>query len=191
MRCVVLDAMGVLFQAADDVAELLIPFVAQAGGTDDPDAIEAAYLEASVGTIDADEFWRVVGLDPSIEDEYLSRHALVPGAEAFLQHAKRKKIPVWCLSNDVGRWSRKLRARFDIEDLLAGAVISSDAHARKPSREIYEYLLTQSGFRPEDVFFVDDRARNIAAALALGIAAEQFDPRIGYRDLLKRPFGAT
>lgn len=191
MRCVVLDAMGVLFQAADDVAELLIPFVAQAGGTDDPDAIEAAYVEASVGTIDADEFWRVVGLDPSIEDAYLSRHALVPGAEAFLQHAKRKKIPVWCLSNDVGRWSRKLRTRFDIEDLLAGAVISSDVHARKPSREIYEYLLTQSGFRPEDLFFVDDRAKNVAAALALGIAAEQFDPQIGYRDLPKRSLGET
>jgi HAD superfamily hydrolase (TIGR01509 family) len=191
MRCVVLDAMGVLFQAADDVAELLIPFVAQAGGTDDPDAIEAAYLEASVGTIDADEFWRVVGLDPSIEDAYLSRHALVPGAEAFLQYAKRKKIPVWCLSNDVGRWSRKLRTRFDIEDLLAGAVISSDVHARKPSREIYEYLFAQSGFRPEDLFFVDDRAKNVAAALALGIAAEQFEPRIGYRDLLKRPLEAT
>lgn len=191
MRCVVLDAMGVLFQAADDVAELLIPFVAQAGGTDDSDAIEAAYLEASVGMIDADEFWQVVGLEPSIEDAYLSRHALVPGAEAFLQHARRQKISVWCLSNDVGRWSRKLRTRFDIEDLLTGAVISSDVHARKASREIYEYLLTQSGFRPEDLFFVDDRAKNVAAALALGIAAEQFDPRIGFRDLLDRALGAT
>ncbi len=191
MRCVVLDAMGVLFQTADDVAELLIPFVAQAGGTDDADAIEAAYLEASLGMIDVDEFWQVVGLDPSIEDAYLSRHALVPGAEAFLQHARRQKIPVWCLSNDVGRWSRKLRTRFDIEDLLTGAVISSDVHARKPSREIYEYLLTQSGFRPEDLFFVDDRAKNVAAALALGIAAEQFDPRIGFQDLLDRALGAT
>ena len=184
MRCVVLDAMGVLFQAADDVAELLIPFLAEAGGTDDADAIEAAYLEASLGMMDVDEFWQVVGLDPSIEDAYLSRHALVPGAEAFLQHARRKKIPVWCLSNDVGRWSRKLRTRFDIEGLFTGAVISSDVHARKPSREIYECLLVGSGFRPEELLFVDDRRKNVDAAIALGIAAVQFDAKTGFRNLL-------
>ena len=29
MKCLVLDAMGVIFSAADDVAELLIPFIAE------------------------------------------------------------------------------------------------------------------------------------------------------------------
>lgn len=177
--------MGVMFQAADDVAELLIPFIAQCGGLTDSEAIEATYLEASLGGIEADGFWKTVGLDPSAEDAYLSRHALVPGVDAFLRDARRNKIPVWCLSNDVGRWSRKLRRRFDIEDLLAGAVISSDVRARKPAREIYECLLAASGFRPEELLFVDDRAKNVDAAVALGIAAVQFDPKTGFRDLLR------
>ena len=33
MKCLVLDAMGVIFSAADDVAELLIPFIAEHGGS--------------------------------------------------------------------------------------------------------------------------------------------------------------
>ena len=57
-HCLVLDAMGVLFCAADDVAELLIPFIRSAGGEADPRVIEAAYLEASLGRIDAD---RILG----------------------------------------------------------------------------------------------------------------------------------
>ena len=181
--------MGVIFRAADDVAELLIPFVEHAGGITDSKAIEAAYLDASLGAIDADHFWRTVGLDPTREDEYLSGHSLVHGVEEFLQRAKRVKIPVWCLSNDIGRWSRKLRARFQIENLFSGAIISSDVGARKPDRAIYQCLLDQSGFRPEDLFFVDDRAKNIDAAIALGIPALYFDSEVGFCDLLNQQAG--
>ena len=35
--------------AADDVAELLIPFIRSAGGESDARAIESAYFEASLG----------------------------------------------------------------------------------------------------------------------------------------------
>lgn len=62
MRYVVLDAMGVIFQAADDVAELLIPFIREAGGCTSPQEVEAAYLDASLGVIGPDEFWSRVGL---------------------------------------------------------------------------------------------------------------------------------
>ena len=43
----VVDAMGVLYESADDVAELLVPFVNENGGESDPGAIERQYLEAS------------------------------------------------------------------------------------------------------------------------------------------------
>lgn len=44
--CVVLDAMGVMFAAADDVEDLLIPFVASRSGTVDAQRIRSAYLDA-------------------------------------------------------------------------------------------------------------------------------------------------
>ena len=49
MKCIVLDAMGVIFRAADDVADLLIPFVREAGGNMNANEIESAYLDASLG----------------------------------------------------------------------------------------------------------------------------------------------
>lgn len=190
-RCLVLDAMGVIFAAADDVAELLIPFIRSAGGETDAAAIDAAYLEASSGNIDADTFWARVGLDPTVEPDFLATHSLAPGAAEFLALARRHEMPIWCLSNDVGRWSRRLRERLGVEALLAGAVISSDVRIRKPDRGIYEHLLAVTGYRPAELLFVDDRAKNIAAANALGIPAVQFTADYGYARLAPELFGAS
>jgi 2-haloacid dehalogenase len=61
-----------------------------------------------------------------------------------------------------------------LEQLLAGAVISSDARVRKPDRGIYEQLLVETGYRPAELLFVDDRAKNVAGAAAVGIPAIEF-----------------
>ena len=79
MSCLVLDAMGVIFNSADDVAELLIPFVAEKSGSFDEKIIQSAYLAASLGNISPDEFWEQVNVVPELEDAYLSRHSLNAG----------------------------------------------------------------------------------------------------------------
>lgn len=185
-RCIVLDAMGVIFEAADDVAELLVPFVQAANPAASSHEVESAYLAASLGDLDVDAFWRRLGLAPEVEDRYLSGHSMVPGAISFLQAARRVGVPVWCLSNDVERWSVKLRENFKIESYLEGAVISSVARSRKPSPEIYRLLLERSGYAAEEVIFVDDRQKNVAAARALGISALQFSPGLGYESLKRQ-----
>ena len=176
MDCIVLDAMGVIFRAADDVAELLIPFIAEAGGNVGAGIVESTYLDASLGLISVDEFWRRVGLDSSVEDNYLARHALAAGVESFLTCAAEKSVPVWCLSNDVERWSIKLRSAFDLEKMLAGAIISSAVKLRKPNPSIYQFLLETSGYRPDQLLFIDDRAKNVNAARSMGIPSVLFGP---------------
>lgn len=47
MQCIVLDAIGAIFQSADDVAELLIPCIAECGGTKDVQEVESVYHDAS------------------------------------------------------------------------------------------------------------------------------------------------
>ena len=190
-RCLVLDAMGVLFAAADDVAEILIPFIRSAGGESNARTIESLYLDASLGVIDADAFWLRVGLDPAVEDAYLSKHRLLAGAAEFLARARQATLPVWCLSNDVGRWSRRLRDRLGIAPLLAGAVISSDAGVRKPDRGIYEQLLLATGCRPAELLFLDDRAKNVAGAAAVGIPAIEFTGPQVYSQLSASLFVAS
>ena len=127
-------------------------------------------------------------MDPAVEDAYLSKHRLVAGAREFLTRARQAGLPVWCLSNDVGRWSRRLRERLGIERLLTGAVISSDAKVRKPDRGIYEQLLVATGYRPAELLFVDDRARNVAGAAAVGIPAIEFTGPHVYQELREKLF---
>jgi len=191
VACLALDAMGVVFRAADDVAELLIPFVRSHGGVEDAGAIRSAYLEASLGAITADGFWRKVGLRPSLEDDYLSGHALTPGAREMLMLANDRDLPVWLLSNDVERWSRALRAAFAIERWLSGSVISSDAGARKPDVAIYRCFLRRSGYAAERVLFVDDRDKNVGAARAVGIRSLPFDTDTGFVGLTEHLRGET
>ena len=45
IRTVVLDAMGVMFQTQDDVAELLVPFIQRINPKITSSSIEEAYLE--------------------------------------------------------------------------------------------------------------------------------------------------
>jgi len=165
----VLDAMGVIYRAGNDVAELLIPFIREKGGTDDADRIDAAYREASLGRITAAAFWRQVGVPHEWEDEYLRRHVVTDGVAELLERAQTRFERVYCLSNDVSEWSRKLRRWFQLEPHFAGWYISGELGLRKPDARIYAHLLAKLAVDPKQVVFVDDRVKNLDPAAALGI----------------------
>lgn len=162
-----LDAMGVIYRAGDDVAELLVPFIAEHGGETDAEAVAARYLEASLGRSAAADFWRAVGLSPDLEDAYLSRHALRADVEGVL--ARPGFTAVCCISNDVAEWSRKLRVRHGLERGVSRWFVSGDLGHRKPDPRIFEIVLDAFGTPPERILFVDDRSRNLDAAAALGL----------------------
>src|SRR5262245_20938185 len=71
-----LDAMGVIYRVGDDVADLLIPFIAEHGGSRDRDRISALYMEASLGRLSPAAFWRDVGVNDALEADYLDRFEL-------------------------------------------------------------------------------------------------------------------
>jgi putative hydrolase of the HAD superfamily len=139
-------------------------------------------LEASLGKINPDEFWKQVDVASELEDEFLSKHLLNPGVTELLSQAKSNGISVWCLSNDVGRWSVKLRKNLGIEPFLNGSIISGDVGVRKPDREIYKILIASSGFEIEDILFVDDREKNVIASRKVGIESIVFKPGTGFTD---------
>jgi putative hydrolase of the HAD superfamily len=168
MNTLVLDAMGVIYAARDDVAELLCPFIHEHGGVIDDRRIEALYHDASLGRLSAIQFWEQVQLDPALEDAYLLRHRLSAGLLQFLRNVKPQLASIWCLSNDVSEWSRKLRERFDLHRFIDGFVISGDVGARKPDAKIFKHLPAKTGVKAESVVMVDDRPRNLDAATALG-----------------------
>ena len=177
--------MGVIFKSADDVAELLIPFIAEKSGSVDEEVIQSAYLEASLGKISPDDFWERVAIASELEDEFLSRHSLNPNITELMSQAKDNDISVWCLSNDVGRWSEKLRNNLNVEKFLSGSILSGDVGVRKPDKEIYDILIDTSGYKADDILFVDDREKNVIASREAGIETVMFKPETGFSDVKK------
>jgi putative hydrolase of the HAD superfamily len=176
----VLDAMGVIYPVKDDVADLLVPYVTRKGGAP-AKVVEECYREASLGNITEDVFWQMVGLSASCEDDYLSGFTLSPGLLEALDRASGIGLPVAALTNDVPRWSRKLRARFRLTEYIKTWIVSGEERCRKPDRGIYDSLISKLGITTKNiVLFVDDREKNIDTAHRLGWQTMLFNPETNY-----------
>lgn len=171
-----LDAMGVLFDPGDDVGELLVPFVHRHGRRGlSAEAIERDYVDASLGRLDPDAFWKRMGVDFALEDSCIADHRLIESTRGALPGLKEGFGRIACLSNGVARWSDKLRRRFELESWIDPWILSGDIGLRKPSAGIYQHALERLAARPQDVVFVNDRPRNLDAAKALGIRTVLLD----------------
>jgi HAD superfamily hydrolase (TIGR01509 family) len=180
-RIIVLDAMGVIYSVGNDDRDLLCPFIEGKGGTKDVSKIEMLYNSTSLGNMSSAEFWKAMGLDPGLEDEYLQRYELTDGLTDFLEAVNSQGYEVWCLSNDIAEWSKKLRARFGLDKYVRGFVISGDVGVRKPEQAIFDHLIGQLTVSPRDALVVDDQRRNLDVAAALGFSTILFVP--GSHDL--------
>jgi hypothetical protein len=58
--------MGVIYRSADDVMELLVPFVREHGGSTDPKYITHEYRPASLGQMSSAELWQSLGVAPTL-----------------------------------------------------------------------------------------------------------------------------
>jgi len=166
--------MGVIYSVGNDDRDLLCPFVEEKGGTKDVSKIEMLYRSTSLGNMSSAEFWKEVGLDPGLEDEYLQRYELTVGLTDFLEAVNSQGYEVWCLSNDISEWSKKLRARFELDKYVHGFVISGDVGVRKPEQAIFDRLISQLTASLRDAVFVDDQRRNLDVAAALGFGTVLF-----------------
>jgi putative hydrolase of the HAD superfamily len=182
--------MGVIFQAGDDVAELLIPFARRRGCTLDDSAITNVYRRCSLGQFSSAALWNELGLAGEVADldpAYLSLHRVTAGLGAFLATMRAEGIPVGCLSNDVAEWSRQLRRMHGLEVRLILCIISGEVGARKPALAIYQCFIEAARVRPDECLFVDDRAANLDAACELGFHVVQFAQDSGTRSDAKYP----
>lgn len=74
------------------------------------------------------------------------------------------------------------RARFLWEDLdfrsrFDGLHYAADLGCAKPDARFYRSIEARTGFRPDALFFVDDKIANVAAAIACGWAAAHWTGR--------------
>jgi 2-haloacid dehalogenase len=96
------------------------------------------------------------------------------GTVQILGELKAAGTPCYALSNMEPEAFRVRRARFAFMDWFDGHVISGFEGVAKPDPRIFRILLDRHALRPETTVFIDDQARNIAAARDLGLIALHF-----------------
>jgi len=177
IEAVALDAMGVLYPVADDLRELLIPYLRSKGCTAPDEAIIEAYRACYRGGAPAETIWQASGCDwqdGALERDYLACYELSTGVVEFLEAMRARSIPVYGLSNDVGEWAPVRRRLLGIDKYFAGWVISAEVGRPKPAPEIYQRLIDLLPCPPEACLFVDDRAENLEAGKAIGLQTVLF-----------------
>ena len=163
--------MGVLYQSADDVSELLIPYARTHGSRLGRERTQELYVECSLGRLTSGELWERLGADGANDEEYCRGHELTEGVLPALERLSTRGMSVACLSNDVSEWSLLLRRRFGLDKYVNTWVISGDIGIRKPSSEAFATLARVVGVDPGQILFVDDRMANVRAARAAGLAS--------------------
>ena len=106
---------------------------------------------------------------------------LFPNEEslAFLKKVTQH-FPVWLLSNTNDFHYDILMEHFPFMQWVKGGTYSFMVGSMKPQPFIYQQAIRKSGFRPEEILFVDDLPVNVQAAREQGLHAIQYNNHAGF-----------
>lgn len=102
---------------------------------------------------------------------------------AELLQKLKEQLPIYLLSNTNEAHWQYLEDTYNVSRHFQELILSYEVGHVKPAPEIYEKVLTLSGFDAANCLFVDDLPQNIAAASELGMQTIHFQ---GAEDLKKR-----
>lgn len=104
---------------------------------------------------------------------------------AIMRALKAQGRPVYGLTNYPAQKFDASRELHPFLDEFDAIVVSGRERVTKPDERIYRILFERSGRAPEELVFVDDVARNIAAAERLGMAGILYAPGMDLADELR------
>jgi 2-haloacid dehalogenase len=113
-----------------------------------------------------------------IEASHLRWHEMlageIPGTVAILKRLSDADVPLYAITNYSSEKFIETVARFPFFALFHDIVVSGDEKLLKPEAAIFRLCLDRNGLSAQDCVFIDDVARNIEGAKAVGIDAIQF-----------------
>lgn len=116
-----------------------------------------------------------------IYEDYINRYGealprMVPGSLQLLEDLNAAGIRVWGLTNWSSETFHFAFERFpELKAELKDTVVSGVEHMHKPNADIYELALSRFGIAPESAVFIDDTAKNVAGAEAVGMRGIRFE----------------
>lgn len=94
---------------------------------------------------------------------------------ALMRALRRKGVPVYALTNWGDEHFDIAAGHFAFFNEFDRAFVSARLGLIKPDPAIYEVVERETGHAPGALLFVDDKAENVAAAVARGWRAHQFE----------------
>jgi 2-haloacid dehalogenase len=129
-----------------------------------------------------------------IEASHLRWHEMlggeIPGTVAVLERLSQAGVPLYAITNYSSEKFVETTQRFPFFALFRDIVVSGDEKLLKPEAAIFRLCLDRNGLQAEDCVFIDDVAKNIDGAKAVGIdailfrSAEQLEAELKERGLL-------
>jgi HAD superfamily hydrolase (TIGR01509 family) len=114
---------------------------------------------------------------------------LMTDSTEILQVLRRNGVRNYAITNFSAEKFSIVRAIYPILAAFDGIVISGEDCVVKPDPAIYQILLDRHGLAAADCLFIDDSAKNVAGARAVGMHAHLFETASGLRaELLRHGF---
>lgn len=145
--------------------------------------IHAENLRMDAGATFAGSVGALAARHPEWRDEILAWQTdllamlqpVIFGSVALMRALRRKGIPVYALTNWGDEHFDITRARLTFFDEFDRAFVSGRLGLIKPDPAIYEVVERETGHAPGALLFIDDKAENVATAVARGWRAHQFE----------------
>jgi len=125
------------------------------------------------------------GFKASIRGSY----TWIEGVEPLLAQLSARGVEMHALSN-YPEWYAWIEERLALSRYLKWTFVSCHTRLRKPDPAAYESAAKQLGLPPEQVLFIDDRAKNCDAARATGMQAIHFEGNVQALERALRESGA-
>ena len=98
----------------------------------------------------------------------------MPGMEALVQRLHARGVPLFAITNFSEEFWLPFRAATPLFDLFRDVIVSGTERLVKPDAAIYQLALRRFGLAPGQAIFIDDRADNVAGAVANGFVGHHF-----------------
>lgn len=128
------------------------------------------------------EFWQNIQdqlflTDIEVEDvkkTWFDSYKLIPGMLEEVDKLRKKGLKAYYLSDNPEDRANFLEDKFGFKEHFDGGVFSYQAQFRKPSKEIFDYLLKDISLPKDQLLYLDDKKSNLDVAEELGLKTYHF-----------------
>lgn len=114
--------------------------------------------------------------------------AMNPESIEVVRALRKSGVPAYLATNQHEYRAQYMSEIFGYADIFDGEFYSCRLGTKKPEPDYFRSILESLPFAPENLLFIDDRKRNVAAAQSVGIHAVEYDIGEGVealRDILR------